>query len=134
MKNKEYVFKLVMKVRDYECDIQGVVNNANYLHYMEHTRHEFWQTLGEKFDDMHNKGVDAYVYKTTIVYKQSLRSGDIFTSAINFKMKGAKLIFEQDIIKENGDISSTATIEIVTVQDGKITRGEYFYELLKDYL
>ena len=35
----EYVFETEMEVRDYECDIQGIVNNANYLHYTEHTRH-----------------------------------------------------------------------------------------------
>ena len=38
---KEYVYQLKMKVRDYECDLEGIVNNANYQHYMEHTRHEF---------------------------------------------------------------------------------------------
>lgn len=42
---KEYIFKLTDKVRDYECDLQGVVNNSNYQHYMEHTRHEFWSRL-----------------------------------------------------------------------------------------
>ena len=29
----KYVFETEMEVRDYECDIQGIVNNANYLHY-----------------------------------------------------------------------------------------------------
>ena len=38
---KSYIFQLEMMVRDYECDIQGIVNNANYLHFMEHTRHQF---------------------------------------------------------------------------------------------
>ena len=36
-----YIYELKMKVRDYECDLQGIVNNANYQHYLEHTRHEF---------------------------------------------------------------------------------------------
>ncbi len=31
---KDYIFKLPMKVRDYEVDVEGIVNNANYLHYM----------------------------------------------------------------------------------------------------
>ena len=33
---KKYIFETRMEVRDYECDIQGIVNNANYLHYTEH--------------------------------------------------------------------------------------------------
>ena len=39
----KYIFETKMEVRDYECDIEGIVNNANYLHYMEHTRHLFLQ-------------------------------------------------------------------------------------------
>ena len=58
---KEYIFKLTDKVRDYECDLQGVVNNSNYQHYMEHTRHEFLESLGENFGAMHEKGIDAFV-------------------------------------------------------------------------
>ena len=34
----KYCFETRMAVRDYECDIEGIVNNANYLHYCEHTR------------------------------------------------------------------------------------------------
>ena len=41
IKKDKYMFELPMKVRDYEVDVEGIVNNANYLHYMEHTRHEF---------------------------------------------------------------------------------------------
>ena len=59
---KEYIFKLTDKVRDYECDLQGVVNNSNYQHYMEHTRHEFLESLGENFGAMHEKGIDAFGY------------------------------------------------------------------------
>ena len=33
----KYIFETRMEVRDYECDIEGIVNNANYLHYMPST-------------------------------------------------------------------------------------------------
>ena len=35
-----------MEVRDYELDCEQIVNNANYLHYMEHTRHKFCADAG----------------------------------------------------------------------------------------
>ena len=57
----EYLYTLTMKVRDYECDLQGIVNNANYQHYTEHTRHEFLRTRGVSFADLHARGIDAVV-------------------------------------------------------------------------
>ena len=51
MEKKKYVFETRLDVRDYECDIQGIVNNANYLHYTEHTRHRFLKSLGVSFSD-----------------------------------------------------------------------------------
>lgn len=47
--NMNYIYELPMKVRDYECDLQGIVNNANYQHYLEHTRHEFLLSAGVSF-------------------------------------------------------------------------------------
>ena len=38
---REYQFTLKFEVRDYECDLQGIVNNAVYQHYLEHTRHVY---------------------------------------------------------------------------------------------
>ena len=42
----KYIYELKMAVRDYECDLQGIVNNANYQHYTEHTRHMFLRSCG----------------------------------------------------------------------------------------
>ena len=129
---KEYIFKLEMKVRDYECDLQGVVNNANYQHYMEHTRHEFLESLGENFGDMHDKGLDAFVSGVSIQFRQSLRSGDTFISCLNVEKRGVKLHFDQDIYRaSDGVLASKGTAESVVVADGKLTRGEYFDEILK---
>lgn len=37
MTDIKYVYEREMEVRDYELDAEGIVNNANYLHYLEHT-------------------------------------------------------------------------------------------------
>ena len=129
---KQYLFQLEDKVRDYECDLQGVVNNANYQHYMEHTRHEFLESLGENFGAMHEQGIDAFVSRVDIQYKHSLRSGDRYRSCLNLSKKGPKLIFEQDIYRLSaGALATRGTVESVVVQNGRLTRGEYFDELLK---
>ena len=129
---KQYLFQLEDKVRDYECDLQGVVNNANYQHYMEHTRHEFLESLGENFGAMHEQGIDAFVARVDIQYKHSLRSGDRYRSCLNLSKKGPKLIFEQDIYRlSDGALATRGTVESVVVQNGRLTRGEYFDELLK---
>ena len=129
-----YIFNLDMKVRDYECDLQGVVNNANYQHYMEHTRHEFLESLGANFGQMHEEGLDAFVTKVTISYKKSLRSGDSFRSALRCSMRAPKLIFHQDILHLDGTLAARGEVECVVVDHGRLTRGEFFAELLKDVL
>ena len=90
---RKYIFEARMEVRDYECDIEGIVNNANYLHYTEHTRHLFLKHCGLSFAEMHEKGVDAVVARMELQYKVPLRCDDEFISrmwldeAICFKAK-----------------------------------------------
>ena len=129
---KEYIFKLEMKVRDYECDLQGVVNNSNYQRYMEHTRHEFLESLGENFAILHEKGIDAFVSKVEIKFKQSLHSGDRILSCLNIRREGVKLVFEQDIYRMSDNLlASTGKVDIVIVVNGKLTRGDYFDQLIE---
>ena len=128
---KKYCFKLELKVRDYECDLQGVVNNSNYQRYMEHTRHEYLESLGENFGVLHDKGIDAFVSRIDIRFKASLRSGDLFLSCLNIKKEGIKLIFEQDIYRISDEaVAATGRVETVVVENGKLTRGEYFDHIL----
>lgn len=76
-----------MKVRDYECDLQGIVNNANYQHYLEHTRHEFLLSTGVSFAKLHEQGVDPVVARINMAFKTPLKSGDEFISKLYMKRK-----------------------------------------------
>ena len=131
---KSYCFQLEMEVRDYELDCEQIVNNANYLHYLEHTRHKFCQAAGYPFIDMHEKGIDAVVRKLEMTYISPLKSGDSFLSCLNLERKGPKFIFYQDIIKLNGEKIIEAVVTIVALKDGKLTRGDEIGEAFKKYL
>lgn len=131
----EYIFYIELKVRDYECDLQGVVNNANYQHYMEHARHEFLESQGINFGKLHDEGVDAMVSKAEIEYKVSLHSGDRIKIGVNIQRKGVKLIFKEDIYRlEDNKLCAKGNIESICVKDGKLTRGELFDEIFSNFL
>ena len=132
---ENYIFTHEMKVRDYECDLQGVVNNANYQHYMEHARHEFLETLGVNFGKLHEDGIDAMVAKITIEYKLPLRSGDKFVIGINLQRQGAKIVFTQDLFRlSDGKLCTKGIVETICLENGRLTRGKIFDEVFKDYL
>lgn len=122
----------VTQVRDYECDLQGVVNHANYLHYMEHARHEMLRTIGESFSVKHDEGYDLFVTRTELDYRLSLRSGDAYTVGILLHRSGAQLVAEQDVLRvADESVACRGKIFIVGVQDGQLTRGEYFDTILE---
>lgn len=93
-------YGLEFVVRDYECDLQGVVNNANYQHYLEHARHEFLISKGVSFVDLHDEGTDLIVTRVEIDYKYPLRSRDRFIVRLNIQREGnVRLVFIQDIFR-----------------------------------
>jgi acyl-CoA thioester hydrolase len=102
MTENRYIYGVEFAVRDYECDVQGVVNNANYQHYLEHARHEFLISKGISFVDLHNEGIDLIVTRVEIDYKYPLRSRDKFVVRVNIEREGnARLVFVQDIFRLN---------------------------------
>ncbi len=131
--NKKYCFAMEMVVRDYELDSQQIVNNANYLHYMEHTRHTFCAEAGMSFGELHRRGIDPVVRKIEIEYKNSLRVGDRFISCLKVERKGPRFIFKQDIIFPNGEYAAQGTVTIVSLKDGKLSRGNELGQIFAPY-
>lgn len=121
----EYIFDLKMKVRDYECDLQAIVNNANYQHYIEHTRHEFLRSENISFADLHERGIDAVVARLNMAFKTPLRSGDEFVSRLALKKEGIKYIFIQDIFRLP-DMKPVlrSTVDTVCLVNGRLSDCE----------
>lgn len=94
------VFDLELKVRDYECDMDDVVNNAVYLNYLEHARHEFLRGLGIHFGELSKRGTSLVVTRIEADFRASLISGDPFLVRTSLNRKGRiRLQFNQSIYR-----------------------------------
>lgn len=133
---KESLFEYNLKVRDYECDAQGIVNNANYQHYYEVVRHEFLGEHGLNFYELHRQGIDAVVVSVYIRYKHSLRGGNDFICTVDsIEKEGIRYIFNQKIIRlRDNKVCSTARIEIACMVNGKVGRPDLFDKAFIEYL
>ena len=131
----KYIFETRMEVRDYECDIEGIVNNANYLHYAEHTRHLFLKSLGVSFAKLHEQGIDAVVHSMKLQYKVPLRCDDEFISRLNLKKDRFKYMFYQDIYRASDEqLCFRATVELVCLINGQLGNSPEYDEAFKAYI
>ena len=130
------IFEIVLKVRDYECDTQGHVNNANYQHYFEVTRHDFLEKVGLNFYQLHLNGIDAVVSRVEIRYKVPLIGMDQFRCTVtSIEKAGVKYIFHQEIIRLSDNVTcARAKIEVVNLVNGKLSNPDVFDKAFRDYL
>lgn len=130
------VFVCRMKVRDYECDVQGHVNNANYQHYFEVARHELLEKVGLDFYELHQQGIDAVVSRVEIRYKVPLIGMDEFNCTVQrIEKSGVKYIFHQKIIRLSDDaVCAKAKIEVVNLVQNKLSQPIVFDEAFASYL
>lgn len=126
-------FQCSMSVRDYECDMQGVVNNSVYQNYLEHARHEFLKTRGLDFARLTRDGIIVVVVRAEIDYLRPLQSGDSFhVTAEPVLESRVRLVFSQQIINtDSGVVHVRARIVTTAVNE----RGRpYFPEVLRGLL
>nr|VFK38044.1 MAG: acyl-CoA thioester hydrolase [Candidatus Kentron sp. TC]VFK39008.1 MAG: acyl-CoA thioester hydrolase [Candidatus Kentron sp. TC]VFK54626.1 MAG: acyl-CoA thioester hydrolase [Candidatus Kentron sp. TC] len=91
---------MTMEVRDYECDIQGIVNNAVYQNYLEHVRHEFLKHKGIDFVEYARQGVNLVAIRVELDYKYPLTAGDRFVVGLDaVRESKARFVFYQDIYR-----------------------------------
>ena len=125
-------FCLEFTVRDYECDLQGVVNNANYQNYLEHARHEFLISKGISFFQLLEEGIDLIVTKVEIDYKYPLRSRDKFIVSVTIQREGnARLVFIQEIYRlPDSKLIVNAKVTGVATRKGKpVPPGDLVFKL-----
>ncbi len=136
MNQDKYIFTLEIAVRDYELDSEGIVNNAIYLHYLEHTRHAFVKQEGIPFGSLTSDGLMPVVRRLEIKYCTPLRSGDVMLSRLWIERKGPRFVFYQDLFRKADEVPvAKAVVTIVCMdKDGRINRGDELAERIAKYL
>ncbi len=132
---ENYLYCLPMSVRDYECDIQGIVNNSVYQNYLEHARHEYLKTTGLDFREYAGKGINLVVVRAELDYKYPLESGDRFVVCLNPSRESRlKFAFYQDIFREKDNklILKAKIIATALNQRGRPEIPEELEVLLRD--
>ncbi|GAB3476057.1 acyl-CoA thioesterase [Marinomonas epiphytica] len=124
-------------VRDYECDMQGIVNNAVYQNYLEHARHEFIKSKGLDFAEITLSGINLVLIKAEIDYKRSLKSSDNFVVRTHVQRSSKlKFAFIQTIHRLEDDnliLKAVMTVTATTAQ-GRPIVFEQAHKLLDEPL
>jgi len=93
-------FRLEFEVRDYECDLSGIVNNAVYQHYLEHARHMYMKTRELDFAALEEQGITLVVIRIEMDFLFPLRSGDKFYVRVKpERVSRLRFGFQQDIYR-----------------------------------
>lgn len=120
-----YCLGLGIRTRDYETDVQGIINNANYLHYLEITRHAYCENRGYTFAEMTADGLIVVLRRVEIEYLSSLHGNELFLSCLWLERDGARFVFHQDLFREgDGAQIVKAVATIVVTENGHITKGD----------
>lgn len=114
-------FSIELSVRDYELDVQGIVNNSVYQNYLEHARHEFLHHHGIDFVDFAQNNIFLVVKSIEMNFKNSLVSRDKFKIEVSAIKEGnLKVVFNQDIIRlEDNKPILSAKVTGVAIKNGR---------------
>ena len=95
-----YSHEIEFKVRDYECDMQALVNNGVYQNYLEHARHEFLLERGVNFAEAALAGINLVVVRAELDYRNALVSGNRFVvRSRTQRLSRVRFQFLQDIYR-----------------------------------
>ena len=92
------ICKCTLRVRTYECDSYGHVNNANYLNYLEFARYELLRDVGFDYSAMIEAGYGVYIARIEIDYKKpALADDDLLIQSRPIKKGAVSGVIAQEI-------------------------------------
>lgn len=103
-------------VRPTEIDVNGHVNNAKYLEYLEWGREEWYEAGNLHYDVLKGLGVQTVTVNININYRKECRQGErLNISTESHKLGLSSFVLLQQIHNTDGELCADAAVTIVTI-------------------
>src|SRR3954447_5543773 len=107
---------LEIVVRPTEIDVNGHVNNARYVEYLEWGREEWYDRQGFAYDRLRGLGAVTVVVNINLNLRRPCRQGDRLRIVTWPERRGrTSFVLAQRIEEERGAVVADARITLVTV-------------------
>ncbi|NQX70177.1 acyl-CoA thioesterase [Paenibacillus alba] len=108
--------RLDIIVRSTEIDVNGHVNNAKYLEYLEWGREEWYEQSELFYDTFGAMGIQTVTVNININYKKECKQGEHLTVTCRpDKMGRSSYVLKQEIINQQGELCADALVTSVTM-------------------
>lgn len=123
-------YQCALRVRSYELDGNGHVNNAVYLNYLEYARGEYLRDIGFDYNRAVEEGYALYVARVVIDYKNPAFNGDELTIVTRAVKKGAVSGVLDQVVRRGEVVLASAEVTWAFVDShGRPTRIPVEYDL-----
>lgn len=103
-------------VRSTEIDVNGHVNNAKYLEYLEWGREEWYEQVGLPYEVLAQIGLQTVTVNITINYRKECRQGDRLTIRTYPERVGrTSYVLKQEIFNQDGHLCADGLVTSVTM-------------------
>ena len=107
---------LEIVVRPTEVDVNGHVNNAKYVEYMEWGREEWYERNGLPYDRLLALGAVTVTVNLNLNFRQECRQGEVLTITTHPERLGrTSFALRQEIRKRGGELAADGVITMVTI-------------------
>lgn len=108
--------ELEIIVRSTEIDVNGHVNNAKYLEYLEWAREDWYEQRGLDYDTLVAAGIITVVVHVSANYRKAARQNDQLQIRTTLtKVGNTSFTMAQEIANHHDEMVLDATVIIVTV-------------------
>lgn len=113
---------LEIVVRPTEIDVNGHVNNAKYVEYLEWGREEWYEANGLAYDTLMALGAITVTVNLNLNYRKECRQGDVLVIRTAAERAGrSSFALRQEIRKRDGALAADAVVTLVTVDSASRT-------------